>query len=324
MKKILPIILGVILVIYSTIDFYFTATDEGFLVSKKDYLIILGYIISAACGIAIVVLYRYGMLYTVGFYALALGLNRTLSSLTLVFAIDDYQFIYGLIYFGFGLNMTYMGFVYLSGMSIRRVSTMLCVGMMMLLEVVVVVMILHFSIALGESIIDTLPSLYKPMLQISIYLLYILVLDSQEVRENSDFAIMERDLGAISSSFHIDSTSVISEKDAQTLFDMFTKYDQWKKVEDGGPVEYETTVSFKNGKASSVLILQKWKGCDAIYATLGNAYRKTLIQSKKFKIDCVRLEASNVVESDNLALLNSSGFFVKLNIRHAEEYYGTN
>ena len=244
----------------------------------------IGYIALISCGLAIIFDRKRNLPRSVGLYAIGLGFYRTFTALPHLVPHSSLNLFYFVI-IALGLNMALSGRAYLMGRSRARI-TMMGGSIAFLLLAVILLVYMYSETTDAFYVLSTQPN---TVLLALMYFTYILILDSEKLRKLDWLEIHNCSMDKIRHTYCLDRNACISRSDAESLAKGMTTAEGWNAVRDGGPVESEICVRISDDSGESYLTAQRWKGSDAIHATVTDHRSGTILQASRFAITDIEM-----------------------------------
>lgn len=128
-----------------------------------------------------------------------------------------------------------------------------------------------------------------------LYLMYFILLCSRDAFEYMEWERIRK--GIIEVTVPLNPGLVtISEKERCRLQEIQSDFELWTSVDNGSPVEKEARFELITTNRPMELVLQKWRGSDAVYVTIVPGHNKEFISvirgelgDMEFETDCVRI-----------------------------------
>ncbi len=293
-------ILAVLMVLIGLNYFYSLATEDAqFRISY-----VIAHSVLVVCGAVIIADKKRSLPRSVGMYAIGMGLYRAFSVMENFRPYSDVNLLY-LAIIAVGLNLAFSGRSYLMGESKARIGMMRGAIAMLLIYVVSLI----YLFATHDHDLSFLWDHYRRFIIMSLmYIVYIMILDSEKLRRLDWLESHNRVLGGISRTYHLSADAAIEECDAARLAAGMSSEEEWSEVRDGGPARAETAVRIWNGSGATYLIAQKWNGSDSIFLTMSDHEEGTIIQATRLVLDGIE------VCGDRLKMAVSDGTVVSIRI----------
>jgi len=281
-------VLAFVLILTSVISLYSIYnkeyTDHEFIVElAKDVITII---------MAEFILFdpKKNVLRAIGFYAFSIGISRIILSIQTLTDANEVQVLIGGTFVVLGLNILLSSYNYING-TVRGHRGMITNNSIM--AVVILLMIVfsyHISKSTGTAIFNDFSTYIIQLVQCIVLLL---ALDTEEVRYGTSIRQSETRVESVCVTNTIDGELKISRKDALVLSHMFDDRSGWIPMNDGGPVELETSIRLIEGRVQSDMILQKWSGSDKIFFTVSNDANESIIAANRFPISYVMADGDD-------------------------------
>lgn len=244
----------------------------------------IGYIALSSCGLAIIFDRKRNLPRSVGLYATGLGLYRTFTAMPYLVPHSSLNLFYFII-IALGLNMALSGRAYLMGRSRARI-TMMGGSIAFLLLSVILLVYMYSETKDALYVLRTQPN---TVLLALMYFTCILILDSETLRKLDWLEVHNCSMDKIRHTYCLDRNARISRSDAESLAMGTSAAEGWNAVLDGGPVESEICVRISDDSGGSYLTAQRWKGSDAIHATVTDHCSGTILQASRFAITDIEM-----------------------------------
>lgn len=262
------------------------------------------------CGLLILLDRDRSLPTSVGLVAIGLGLYRVFTAASL-FVYHSYFNIIWLVMVILGLNTMLSGRAYLKGKTRARVTMILAMSLLTLINILFIVYMYVESKDVG-AILENYPHF---VLLTVMYVIFIIILDSEKLRSRDWMEVHERTMAGICRTYHIDSDAEIECADAQALVRGIRDRCGWDSVADGGPVLHEHHSLIKNHRGISYLIAQEWAGADVIYVTMADCDSGTILQSSRFQVSEAELD------DGSLRLISPDGSMVQIAVVEEFQWY---
>ena len=249
-------------------------------ISQPHISSFIGYAIIIACGAAIILDRNRDLPRSVGFYAIGLGFYRFFTSASHLVPHNDMNLLFYAI-MALGLNMALSGRAYILGKSRARLTMMGGSIAFLLLALVM----LTYVYSGTRDIVYVIETQRNTFLLALMYFVFILILDSEKLRNRDWLEVHSRTLDGIRRTYLLQEDASISLSDAESLAG-----GGWATVDDGGPVESEISVGIRNGSGFSCLTAQRWKGSDDVHITLADHCSGTIMQASRFAVNGILLK----------------------------------
>ena len=241
----------------------------------------VAFTIMLLAGILVTVMRRIDLIRTIGLYALTLGLTRVMLRYVQLSADPSlYSILIYLPMLILAFNLMYTGSSFMRGLVIRRMSMMITTFLLTAVNLVIIMLALTFEIDI-EALTGS--DYLSRFIEIVMYLILIVLLDSEQIRYGTADGKHIRLLSRIRSSYRIEKDSHITPVTAECLI----KRDgpMWKEVNDG-TVEKEMSFKVYGRTMDAVIIAQIWKGHDQLYLSVVQA-EGTIVYANRMKIDVI-------------------------------------
>ena len=239
---------------------------------------VLGYTALGVCGLAILLDRERDLPRSAGMFAIGMGTYRALTAISYL-KFHSYSNVVFLVMLALGLNMALSGRSYLKGRSRSRV-TMLASTLLMLLVNVLFLIYMYYSLGGIEPIMEEYP---QYVVLVAMYAVFIMMLDSEKLRNLDWLEVHSRSMAEICRTYQLDPGAEIEREDARMLAEGFRSFGVWPVMDDGGPVEEEVVVRFKNRGGLTYVVFQRWNG--SVYATMADHGSGTILQASRFLVD---------------------------------------
>ena len=295
-KSKMPFILAGIIILSAIAD----AVSMAMYGADDAVFRVLAILVRVVMGFFIVLDPMRNLMRSVGFYALSLGLARILESFGMLANPSDLFFAIAIVMIGMGVNQVYSGYNYLRDVSRGRFGMIFGSAALALLMVIIIV-----STASAEESLDPdydAQLILSSVIYLAQYVLILLIMDGDDFRFSSWNEKSVRKLDEIRLAYTLTPGMRFPRPYAVVLKHMFDDRSSWSPVDDGGPVECETRLRIVDDKATSVAILQKWKGSDRIYMTVTPDDVGTILQANRFWVTDVVADDKDDGKFTNLRL----------------------
>ncbi|MCQ2070704.1 MAG: hypothetical protein MJZ68_06210 [archaeon] len=326
-SKVLPIalrVMAVLLCAYGVYELYSLAIDNMNFYWFRP-LEALAFIV---CGSMILLDRRRKYVRSVGFYAIAMGISRVLSSLPYMQDIDDIGEMFfieeliargfpvaivGVVFLAIGMNTLLSGAMFLTGTARGKHSMQISAVVMSLLYIEMIV----FLLKSGYPYDYLLEYETFVFIRILMYFFLVWLLDTREIRYGDKVSKHFQFMSAIDNTYRSRDVLSISEEDASVLC-AGPSSDGWYTLDDGGPVEKEFRFTSTSIAGDTFVTVQKWKGSDRLYFMLSAYDSGTVVYADRFSIDKVFLNGPDMAGSDTVRMLGPEKLYVQIGISRPE------
>ena len=240
------------------------------------------------CSVMILIDSDRNLVRSTGFLILGLGLFRIFTSVTHIQPSTPETLLY-IALTVIGLNMTYTGYHYITGVARCRIYTVL--GMITIIGVNINLFILVMQH--GYSFLETMELMPGMLGMTALYIGAVCILESEPIRSRDAIALRNRDARHLRD-MYVPMPGIDSET-ADTLLVCTSDHSLFHVVDDGFcPVEseYRFTVLGPGGRAHAVI--QRWKSHDMLHMMVTDHDSGTVIHALRFSFDRV----SETVDAD--------------------------
>ena len=304
---LMMIVTGTLMVAFRI--FQIDYNDSSFFVEDNNYglagraLLIVG-------GLAILYFRKKGNYFSVGIYALTLGLSRVIRSLPgLSPDASDFTFYLSLIFVIIGGNLAWGGYNHLT-VRTRNPATMRYTAMALLS---IYGLALGYSAYKGLDVVAIFLEDINIMGYLPLYAGLLIVLYSRELLENIPLARIGRFLNDMSINAYVGDSINITEEDAKKIEEGFSGADSWDEIDVGGMLIKETVITFHAHNGIKDVILERWPDSDVLYLNLINDRTDSFIGGQRVRA------AGYVIEGDRMDLFDSSGVCANIRIGGIDE-----
>lgn len=270
-------VLAMIMVFAGILSIYYTISDIE--VKGVEIFDFISKLILLIFGLVIFFDKNKNLMRSIGFYAIALGLNRCLNSLASVGEESNYMFYIGLGMLALGANLTYSGVSYLRGIS-RKLTTMRLITLAIVSSYI---LILILMIYMGSNLIDFIISDKEDFITILMYLFFLMLLFSKEVYKNIPIERVKVDLLDIKSNLYARSISADSES-LNILRSGLESGNGWKKIRNAEDFGTEVTVPITVDDEKRFIIAQSWNGKEGIFVTIVDDPDDSFVGCMRFNV----------------------------------------
>lgn len=262
------------------------------------------------CGLLILLDRDRSLPTSAGLMAIGLGSYRVFTAASL-FVYHSYLNIIWLTIVILGLNTMLSGRAYLKGKTRARVTMILSTALLTLINILFIV----YSYIDTKDIAAILENYPQFVLLTAMYVIFIIILDSEKLRSRDWMEVHERTMAGICRSYHLDPDAEIEREDAEELVRGICDGCGWSPVSDGGPVVREHHSLIKNHGGISYLIAQEWADASVIYVTMTDRDSGTILQSSRFQVSEAELDG------DSLRLVSPNGTLVQIAVVEEFQWY---
>lgn len=217
----------------------------------------------------------------IGFYALSLGLSRILIRYHGMADASTMSLALGWIFIIVSANLCYTGAWFTLGNVIRRTSMLLTSTLLTVVNLIIVIFGHALESALEIQILTNDPSYY--MINFIMYLVLILLLDSEQIRYGTSQGKHVRHMDRIRSSYVLDKDSIVNRDVARCLLERDGPL--WEHVGDGF-VESEMTFKISGRTTDSCILAQIWGDTGRLYLTI-MSQDGSIINANRLPIDVI-------------------------------------
>lgn len=257
-----------------------------------------------AMGFVIILDPKKSIMRAVGLYAIALGAGRVVRSLVGLTSPDDIQFLFSLAMIALGLNLATCGVTYMNNTSknARRMTlTAYAIFLAYFLEIV-------YRAFLGEDLLKLLISKYDTVAFLIMYGVYIVILNSREIRYNIPLERVLMDVDGIGNASGVPKGASISESDLALIREGLTDNPSWNSLE-SGPAGWETSLKL-GGRSAGTIIFSKMRDSGDVLVTLVSDPDGTFLQGSRFFMRSLSLEGDS-----HAVIRGDDGIYMKIQIR---------
>ena len=247
-------------------------------------------------------------------YLLSLSLTRILINYHNLFSVNTMMFAYGVLMCTISLNMLATGVFFYKGISRNRDSVMVS----SLLMVVVYAMILSFYVHYLGDVWYVLRENLPTLLQLFLYLILFITLDSYDVHVNTDMGRIDATVRSMRARTGAGERTVLSVHEMGVIANGFGNMEGWTRIDDGGPVEYEYKVTISMRDSNSVMLLQKWKGSNKVHFTIADSLDGSLVYAKRFSANRFVYD-SNDDSLITVRFIDDDGNIIRFHVVHTDE-----
>lgn len=316
--KLMPFIIALMMFLYGAARLYNGISGEQ---SFTNYwYVYISSILMVVCGILMAVFYKAPMTTLIGFFTIGIASNRLLQGIYMFFQHPDSDvlmfayLIISLIFIALATNMLISSSFYFRGISRKRRGMLISGILFLIFELVQIVLFLRSGMSLPE-IFQTYPS---EILRIALYVVYIILLSTEEIRNRELLEHQSRALDGIRTTYLCDPFARIDRQEAVKVANLYGNWDMWKDKRGWGPVEYEYRFVIKNRNDHTFVTVQKWKGCDRMYFTAAKNHHGSLLDANRFAVDKILLDGTPE-ECTNIRFFNNEGLYIQVPVRDRKE-----
>lgn len=310
-KSKLMYLLALIIIVSGSYELYAIAVTDAF--SEMAYIDrIFSASVKIIMGLFILFDPNKTLTRAIGFYAMSLGISRIITSFNSLSSTQLVSFIIGLVMIGMGINLLVSGYNYLNDKARGRFGMTVSSSIMSIVLIYSIFLSTNMGLAGNLGKLDDVASDIIAVIQ---YLILLVIMDTEEVRFSSVKERAVAKLRSISVTRTLESGFTLQRKDAITLVHMFEDRSGWSAVTDGGPVDCEKRINFVKARIAGVMILQKWKDSDRIYATVVNDDKGTILQANRFSITDVVPDVYNDTDFTNIRLFSDGRMLSSISVR---------
>ena len=252
-----------------------------------------------------------GNYYSIGIYALTLGLSRIIRSIPGLLApndgylLNDIRFYASLVFIVIGANLALSGLNHLT-VKTKDPGRMKYVAMLLLC---IYTLFLGYSIYSGEDVRVVFLSNANMFGYLPLYVGLLTVLFTKELIENSPTGRIAQFLSTMSSSVYVGDYITISDEDAQKIVEGFRNTDDWKEMVVGDMVLRENSIVMSTHNGDKDVVVQKWPDSDCLYFTLINDITDSFVGGQRMKV--IRYE----IDGDVMNLYDAESLCATMAIR---------
>ena len=251
-----------------------------------------------------------GNYFSVGIYALTLGLSRVIRSIPGLLVpndgnfINDVRFYAALVFIVIGGNLALSGYNHLT-VKTKDPGKM---KYMSLLLLTVYSLYLGYNLYSGEDVVGVFLSDINMFGYLPLYVGLLTVLFTRELIENAPTGRIASFLSSMSSSVYVGDSIMISRGDADRIVEGFQNTDSWKEITVGDMVLRENSIVMNTHNGNKDVVLERWPDSDCLYLTVINDIDDSFIGGQRMK--AVRYET----EGDVMNLYDSEGLCVTMKV----------
>ncbi len=250
-----------------------------------------------------------------GLYIISIGVTRVIVSLGSLNSIaSDEQFYIGLVFFILGARLAAAGYSFYKGTSKNTLNMSIASYLVLLSYILVLAAYLHGNYTI-ESLIQ---NNYQTFVFIFQYMVYIMVLTSDEIQKNTVVEKIHSSISGIEHTVCVDPEARVNREDLLRINSGLSKPSEWTAVNDGGPAEYETTITL-SGFVNNHILFQKWKDREFVYATIIPNSTGTFMPGRSMKVDSIIPENGSLEDCESFYFKGPDGIVAKLGIIPAIE-----
>ena len=285
--------------------------DQQIFIEDNEFGLI-GRAILIVGGLAILcsVYMKKGNYFSVGIYALTLGLSRVIRSFPGLMVpndgdfFNDVRFYAALVFIIIGGNLALCGYNHLT-VKTKDPGRMKYVALLLL---IVYSLYLGYATYMGEDVVGIFLSEVNMFGYLPLYLGLLIVLFTRELIENAPMGRIASFLSSMSSSVYIGDSISISRDDADRIEEGFGNTDSWKEVAVGDMVLKESSIVMNTHNGSKDVVLERWPDSDCLYFTVINDIDDSFVGGQRMKV--VRYET----EGDVMNLYDSDGLCATMKV----------
>jgi len=221
------------------------------------------------------------VLRAVGFYAVAIGLSRVITSFSILAQTNTFSLAIGLIFLIMGLNLLYSSYNYFKDTVRGRTGMMYSACILAFVQTITLLMSYQTYKTTGQIDFREIAIAAVYLFQ---YVVLLLIMDTEELRYSTLIEKTNTRVESTCVTHMVGGRFQLERQDAVVLKHMFDDRSSWMPVTDGGPIELERRLHIIDGRIGSTMMLQKWAGCDDIYVTMVNDDLGSIILANRFKV----------------------------------------
>jgi len=248
-----------------------------------------------------------GNYYSIGIYALTLGLSRVIRSIPGLMApndgdfINDIRFYSSLVFIVIGGNLALNGWNHLT-VKTKDPGRMKYVALLLLC---VYSLFLGYSIYAGEDVRVVFLSNANMFGYLPLYVGLLTVLFTRELIENSPTGRIAQFLSTMSSSVYVGDSITISDEDAQKITEGFRNTDDWREIVVGDMVLRENSIVMSTHNGEKDVVLEKLPGSDCVYFTIINDINDSFVGGQRMKVTRYEIDGDvlNLYDAESLCAI---------------------
>lgn len=298
-------IMGLALIFYALLSAYSAFRLYG---GSIPIMQIIAMYVVILMGAAILIDFSFNLNHAIGWYAMAIGLNRSLRFITYLNPPKGVVFVFSLVMIVLGLNLCFTGLTFLRG-SVRGYFMMILnTALMLLLNVASLIYLKNSNMMSLENILLTYPD---SIILIGMYIVLLCLMTTKTIRMSTEEERYNKVLHTLKITFTCKKDTRISSKDAEVLVKGFDDRSGWNIIDDGGPVECEYDFKFiHTADEAAYMTVQKWKDSDKLYFTMCGHNYGSVINAYRFYADRIFMEEKG--DDSFLVLFNKDGMYMRL------------
>ena len=251
-----------------------------------------------------------GNYFSVGIYALTLGLSRIIRSFPGLTVpndgdfINDVRFYAALVFIVIGANLALCGYNHLT-VKTKDPGRMKYVSLLLL---TVYTLYLGYGLYVGEDVVGLFLSDVNMFGYLPLYVGLLAVLFTRELIENAPSGRIASFLSSMSSSVYIGDSITISQQDAERIAEGFGNTDSWDEIAVGDMILKENSIVMNTHNGNKDVVLERWPDSDCLYLTVINDIDDSFVSGQRMKV--IRYET----EGDVMNLYDPDGLCATMRI----------
>ena len=255
-------------------------------------------------GLVMIVMRKKGSYFSVGIYALTLGVSRILRSIPEFASDSDIEFYAALVFFVIGVNLAYGGYNHLT-VRTRDPKGMRWTALLLL---VIFTLALGYFAYRGQDIIPFLLDDINIIGYLPLYAGLLIILYGREVNEGNPIGRIADFMSSLSASIYVGDSITITEDDAKVIEEGFSGASSWNVQTIGDVTVRESSIVFHTHNGDKDVILQRWSDSDNLYLSLINDKTDSFVGGQ-------RISATGCVREDGLIeITDSDGICITMNV----------
>ncbi len=230
-------------------------------------------------GIVILCRRKITILKAAAIYLISVGAGRTLYYLPNLLSESIYSYIFGIVILILSINLIVKGISFYKGNPRNILITTVSILVFALLYSALLVWQLYYS---EGHILDTALSEAELIFSIILYLVFLGILDTSEIRTKSGNERVDEGINSVKRWYCASEKTYISKTEAETIRNGFSNMEGWTIIDDQSPVSHEYVFTISDDSSNSEVTVQRWKDSRDLYLTIADSFKGSVLFARRF------------------------------------------
>ncbi len=279
--------------------------NDTIIVSISNILVLLG-------GIVILCRRKITILKAAATYLISVGVGKVLYYMPNLMSDSIYLYLFGIVMLILSINLIARGVSFYRGDPRNIITTTVCILAFVLLYSVLFALTLYYS---EGPLLDMALSQTELILSIFLYLVFLGILDTSEIRTRSGSERIDEGINSVRRGYCASENTCISDTEAETIRNGFSDMGGWSVIDDQSPVSHEYTFIISGEFSNSEVTVQRWKGSEELYFTIADSFRGSVLFARRFSANrCTVVTDPSDEDNSWLYLYDRKGSFLRFRI----------